>query len=166
MRETVADPALARHAGRFVWLELDFDKPENQGFIVRHDVTYTPSLYVLDPTDERAAAAHFGGMTLPELNRFLDQGERVVEGRAGTPAAAALARGDALLGSGRPGHAAAAYRAAIQQLMHAAQSHGDADTVARWGGRWLDEIEATVPASDDERTALDIARVDAVGAAE
>jgi tetratricopeptide (TPR) repeat protein len=49
-----------------------------------------------------------------------------------------------------------------QQLMHAAQHRGDGAALARWGERWLDEIEATVPASDDERTALDIARVDAV----
>lgn len=258
MRETLADPTLARLAGRFVWLELDFDKPENQGFVARHDVTYTPSLYVLDPADERPTATHFGGMTLPELNRFLDQGERAVKGRPRAPADAALARGDEMLGRGRPADAVAAYREALrliepggpertravralvsalstgaewracaetaaaeahamareatfasvvlsgltcanqggaapwaeparrtleppaaeavalatalrddrfqlyQQLMHAAESRGDTDTVARWGGRWLDEIEATVPASDDERTALDIARVDAV----
>jgi predicted Zn-dependent protease len=46
--------------------------------------------------------------------------------------------------------------------MHAAQQRDDAAALARWGGRWLDEIERTTPAGDDERSALDIARVDAV----
>ncbi|MBZ5554981.1 MAG: hypothetical protein LAO21_19875 [Acidobacteriia bacterium] len=48
-----------------------------------------------------------------------------------------------------------------QQLMHAAEMDGDKATVARWGERWLDELEATRPANEDERSALDIARVDA-----
>jgi hypothetical protein len=258
MRETLADPSLARNAGRFVWLELDFDNPANQAFVAGRDVAYTPSLYVIDPVDERATATHFGGMTLPELNRFLDEGERGVRQRTKAPAEAAQARGDERLGRGRLADAAAAYREALrltdpgssrragvvraltwtlltdgqpqacaetataeaadlpreatfasivlsglscanqagaapwaeaarttleplaaqaaalpttlrdnrfqlyQQLMHAAQHRGDEIALARWGARWLDEIEATVPASDDERTALDIARVDAV----
>ncbi len=258
MREILADPSLARQAGRFVWLELDFDKPENQAFIEAHDVSYTPSLYVLDPADERATATHLGGMTLPELGRFLDQGEAGVLGGAKSPAAAALARGDELAGRGRLGEAAAAYRQALrlaepgwaerghavralaaallsgrdwqacaetaaaeapamarepafahvvlcglscanaggsspwvpttrrvleplaaeavalpatlrddrfelyQQLMHGAEQQGDRAALVRWGERWLQEIETTTPASDDERSAFDIARVDAV----
>jgi tetratricopeptide (TPR) repeat protein len=258
MRETLADSTLARYAGRFVWLALDFDNPANQAFVAGRDVAYTPSLFVIDPEDERATATHIGGMTLGELNRFLDQGERGIKGRAREPADAALARGDEMVGRGRLSDAAAAYREALrladlgspqrvgavraltwalltdresracaetsaaeapsmprepafasvvlsglvcsnqgaaapwaeaarktleplaaeaaalptalrddrfqlyQQLMHAAQHRGDAASLARWGGRWLDEIEATVPGSDDERSALDIARVDAV----
>lgn len=258
MREILADPSLARQAGRFVWLELDFDKAENQAFVAGRDVSYTPSLYVLDPADERATATHLGGMTLPELLRFLDQGEAGVLGKAQSPAAAALVRGDELAGRGSLGEAAAAYREALrlavpgwperghavralaaallsggnsqacaetaaaeapamarepafahvvlcglsctndggsapwaavprtvleplaaeavalpatlrddrfelyQQLMHAAQQRGDEPGLARWGERWLQEIETTPPASDDERSALDIARVDAV----
>jgi predicted negative regulator of RcsB-dependent stress response len=259
MRETMADPTLARQAGRFVWLELDFDNPANQDFITHHGVTWTPSLFVLDPVDDRATATQIGGMTLPELNRFLDQGERGVKGKTSEPAAAALARGDEMAGRGKRAEAVAAYREALrlaasdwperphavrsltwallnagesqacaetaaveappmpresvfasvvlaglscanqggaaswaaaalktleplaaqaaavpaalrdvrfqlyQQLMHAAHVRGDTATVSRWGERWLHEIETTTPGSDDERTALDIARVDAVG---
>ncbi len=258
MRETLADGSLARQAGRFVWLELDFDKPGNQAFVVGRDVEYTPSLYILDPADETAAATHVGGMTLPELYRFLDRGERGVRQRPQRAPDAALARGDALLGRGRPADAAAAYREALrlaapgsperaralsalasalltgrdwqacaetaaaeapgmardpafasvvrtglscagqggaapwaeatwkalvplaeeavalpaalrddrfqiyQQLMDSAKERGDSATLTRWGARWLEEIEAATPASDDERTALDVARVDAV----
>jgi hypothetical protein len=257
MRETLNDASLAGQAGRFVWLELDFDKPGNQSFIARHGVSYTPTLMVLDPADERATATHVGGMTLSELHLFLDQGERGVRGKAASAADAALARGDELAGRGGQTEAAAAYREALrlagpewparshavreltwtllnggksqecaetaaaeaprmprervfasvvlsgmscagqggsaawaesarktleplaveavalpaalrddryelyQQLMDAALRRDDAAAVARWGERWLDEIETTTPTGDDERSALDIARVDA-----
>src|SRR5450755_659556 len=105
MRATLADASLARYAGRFVWLELDFDKPANQAFLLRHHVTYTPSFFILDPADERATATQLGGMTLAELGGFLEQGERGVTAKAMTPAGAALARGDALLGRGRTAEA-------------------------------------------------------------
>src|SRR5262249_20705048 len=39
---------------------------------------------------------------------------------------------------------------------------GDKATVDRWGNRWLAELDARKPSSDDERSALDIARVDAM----
>jgi tetratricopeptide (TPR) repeat protein len=257
MRETLHDPSLAGQAGRFVWLELDFDKPGNQPFLARHGVTYTPTLLVLDPADERATATHIGGMTLAELKVFLDQGERGVKGSAKAPADAALARGDELAGRGRQAEAAAAYRDALrlaepgwparshaireltwtllnagrsqecaetaaaqapgmprerafasvvlaglsasngggsaswaesarktleplaveavalpaalrddryelyQQLVQAATNRDDTAAVTRWGERWLDEIETTTPKGDDDRSALDIARVDA-----
>jgi tetratricopeptide (TPR) repeat protein len=260
MRATLDDPALTRQAGRFVWLELNFDGPMNQAFVARRGVAYTPSLYVLDPADERATATHLGGMTLPELNQFLDRGERGYRTRSQSPSDVALARGDALLGRGRFAEAATAYREAFrlapsdwserrravgsltwalwvggeaqacaesaaleapgmprdagfasvvlagfastnqggdapwavtarkvleplaaeavavssalrdhrfqlyQQLMHAAFARGDTVTVVRWGDRWLDEIESSTPSSENERTALDIARVDAAWA--
>ncbi len=258
MRVTLADATLARQAGRFVWLELDYDKEANQAFLAGHGVAWTPAFFVLDPADERATATQFGGMTLPELNRFLDQGESGVKGKARSPAYAALARGDERAGHGRPAEAAASYREALriagpkwperahavdalistlqvardtqacaetaaaeapgmarersfasvvhvglgcansgraapwaeaarkileplaaeaaavptalrddrfeiyQQMMVAADRRGDAETRNRWGRIWLAEIDATTPTNDDERTALDIARVDAV----
>jgi tetratricopeptide (TPR) repeat protein len=48
-----------------------------------------------------------------------------------------------------------------QQLMRAAEIRGDSASVTRLGHRWLDDIDAIVPRDDDERSALDIARVDA-----
>jgi tetratricopeptide repeat protein len=258
----MADAALTRQAGRFVWLELDYDKPENQGFLQRHGVAYTPSLFVLDPATERARATHVGGMTIPELNRFLDGAMPRDDGRTNGPAGAALARGDELFGRGRYSDASAGYREALrlappawpehgraiaslawalwvggesqasaetaaaeaptaprgpefarlvlaglgsatqggdapwaqsarktleslaaeavalpgalrdhrfqlyQHLTIAARMRGDAVTAARWTHRWLDEIDATSPKDDDERSALDIARVDAASDAE
>jgi predicted negative regulator of RcsB-dependent stress response len=257
MRATLADASLARDAGRFVWLELNFDKPVNQAFLAQHAVMYTPSFFVIDPADERTTATQIGGMTLPELRQFLDRGEHGVIAKGATPSDAALARGDQMLARGQHAEAAAAYHEALrlggktwpqreravgavtwalmlsgqsqacaetaaleaasmtrgqmfgrvvlaglmcvnpgqqapwaeaarktlmplaeeaialpttlrdhrfqlyQQLMHAADARDDKATLARWGDRWLDELEATRPANDDERSALDIARVDA-----
>jgi tetratricopeptide (TPR) repeat protein len=48
-----------------------------------------------------------------------------------------------------------------QRLLAAASMAGDSLTVERWSDAFLDEIEAITPADDDERSALDIARVDA-----
>jgi len=277
MRASLADAALARYAGRFVWLELDYDKEVNQPFIARHGVQWTPTLLVLDAAAERVTAQHAGGMTIAELSQFLERGERGAAA-AGAPDAAhagdagdaahaghaagagdaALARGDALAGAGRHAEAAAAYREALrigggdwrararaadamtsalilagderacaeaatayapaaprdrvfvrvvgaglgcandggaapwavaarktlapladeglavggalrdnrfflfQQLTASALLAHDDATARRIGHRWLAELDATRPADDDERSALDIARVDAV----
>src|SRR5262249_22541648 len=89
---TLEDASLARQAGRFVWLELDYDRPENQAFIARQGAAWTPAFYIVDPADERATATHIGGMGLAELDRFLGAGG--AEGRgaavhAGVPRRAA-----------------------------------------------------------------------------
>ena len=49
-----------------------------------------------------------------------------------------------------------------QEIMITYDLSGDSASMLRWGDRWLAEIERTVPTNDDERTALDVARVDAV----
>ena len=257
MRATLANAALVKYAGRFVWLELDFDNPTNQAFIARHGVTFTPTLLVIDPADERSTATKFGGLTLSELSLFLERGEVGVKQRMNGPADVAFARGEEMVGRGQLTEAIAAYREALklatpgwpeqnrvigsltktlmssrdfqacaetaaahapamprdstfastvlsgfgcslsggnapwadaarkvieplaveavalpatlrddrfqlyQLFMSVAQRSGNKDKVAQWGDRWLDEIEATKPADDDERSALDIARVDA-----
>jgi tetratricopeptide (TPR) repeat protein len=257
MRVTLTDSGLARYARRFVWLELNFDSPENRAFLTRHGAPGTPAFYVLDPFDEHALATQIGAMTLSELTGFLDRGEHAFLAKGKTPAEAALAKGDALLAVDRQADAAAAYteairlggdawperdraaasrawalmssnqwracaetaaadapemtRAAIfgrivlagmwcvnqgasapwaqaaagtleplaaeaislpstvrdhrfqlyQNLMLLAEARGDAAAVKVWGDRWLHELDTTQPGSNDERAALDIARVDA-----
>src|SRR5215813_10120189 len=71
MRASLDDAALERHAGRFVWLELDYDRDENQPFFERHGVAWTPELFVIDPADEGVLAHHVGGLPIAELERFL-----------------------------------------------------------------------------------------------
>lgn len=257
MRATLADPALTRYAGRFVWLELDFDQPVNQPFLRAHSVSYTPTLLVVDPTSGRSLVSNLGGLSIAELERFLAAGESRLHGTAtdadsllaaasvasaGHENDAAVTLATRALSAGGPewrerGRAlrvltwtlmrmqsaeACAETAAAnaprmtrgedfgavvlagfmcsatntdrakktqatleplaeeavglptvmrdhrfqlyQQLMQVAASAGDTTGQRRWGHRWLDEIESIRPKDDDERSALDIARVDAAGA--
>jgi len=113
MSATLGDPALKAMAGRFVWLELDFDKPENQAFISSHGVMTTPTLFVLEPGDGRPLAAHLGGMTAPSLVRVLEEGERAYRRAEAPPAVEALARGGRALAARRPAEATADYRKAL-----------------------------------------------------
>jgi len=257
MRAELADTALAGHAGRFVWLELDFDSPANRDFLVRHAITATPTLLVLDPRGERATATHLGALAPAELLRFLDAGARGVALRATSPAESAMARGEAELGRGRLDAAVFAYREALRAggpdwprrphalvqltaalaanadaqgcatlaaaeaphmartpefarvvcaglqsavrggtaawapqartalvplaaeatavpdldrdtrfelyraLAREADQRGDRAAIARWGTAWQRELDASVPRNDDDRTSLDIARVEA-----
>lgn len=73
MRVTLADASLARYAGQFVWLSLNFDNPVNAAAFAHYGVNYTPMLFVIDPKTERAMAKQVGGLTLPELTTFLDR---------------------------------------------------------------------------------------------
>ena len=256
MRATLADPALTRYAGRFVWLELDFDKPVNQPFLRAHSVNYTPTLLVVDPASERSLVSNMGGLSIADLERFLAEGEKRLHGTSSladsllataSVAAAARENGTAVSYANRaltaggarwpqrgralrvltwalmrdsqsqacaetaaaeaPGMARSGDFGAVvlvglmcsdakadwgvrtsrtleplaeeavtlptvirdhrfqiyQQLMHLASSRSDSVTERRWGHRWLDEIDAIRPKDDDERSALDIARVDAAG---
>jgi tetratricopeptide (TPR) repeat protein len=45
-------------------------------------------------------------------------------------------------------------------LMYLSLSRNDKATAAKWGDRWLDELDAIKPGSDEERSAVDIARVE------
>src|SRR5262249_23803620 len=258
MRVTLSDPSLARQAGRFVWLELNYDAEGNQPFLARHGIAWTPVLLVLDPADERVTATHVGGMSLAELQHFLEQGERGFSATQEKGAAAAASRGDDAVGRGRLAEGVEAYREALrlggprwagrargagarvgallvqrddrtcaetaaveapglprgasfarvahvglscansgegaswavtarktleplateatklsgvprddrfqlyQQLMVAAQLRDAANDNVKWGRAWLREIDAVVPSSDDERSGLDVARVDVV----
>lgn len=47
-------------------------------------------------------------------------------------------------------------------LMLLSVGRNDNASAAKWGDRWLSELDAIKPASDDERSALDIARVENV----
>lgn len=258
MRVTLSDPSLLRQAGRFVWLELNYDDEGNQAFLARHGVAWTPAILVLDPSDERVTASHMGGMSLSELKGFLGEGERGFRSAENGKIATALSRGNAAAGAGRYAEATDAYREAVrlgkpgsperaratdalvgtllvkrewqtcaetataeapglpressfgrivhvglscanvgedaawalaarktleplavestgigglsrddrfqlyEQLMVAAQLRNAPDENVKWGKRWLQEIDRVVPSSDDERSGLDVARVDVV----
>jgi tetratricopeptide (TPR) repeat protein len=106
------DPSLARLAGRFVWLALDTEKPQNAAIRKRLKIPALPTFFVLDPTDERVALRWVGGATAPQLEHILDDGARAVAGRA-PGVDALLAAADSLYGAGDYAAAAERYRTAL-----------------------------------------------------
>jgi len=57
------DAALARHAGRFVWLELNTDVPGNAQFLEKYPVENWPTLFIIDPREEKALVRFAGSAT-------------------------------------------------------------------------------------------------------
>lgn len=251
----MAHADLARYAGQFVWLELNFDEAGNRSFLDKYGAVGTPTFFIIDPQNGQVAATQPGAMSYGELVSFLDRGKSKVLRQNQAPADRALARGDALLAQ-RPADAAAAYREALRlapagwprrelaeaslvsalqssdqsrdcaetaatdagrmirgpifartvvsgmwcavsgsdqpwakeqalkleplaeealslpttvrdhrnelyrTLMMLALSRGDEAAAAKWGDLWLGELDAIRPAGDEERMAVDIARVE------
>jgi tetratricopeptide (TPR) repeat protein len=91
---------LSRYAGQFVWLEMNFDRPENQEFFSRFEASATPTFYVIS-AEGKVLSDQPGAMSETELRAFLDRGLSLVQSRQ-TPADAALARADALLSTKSP----------------------------------------------------------------
>jgi tetratricopeptide (TPR) repeat protein len=99
------DEALARHAGRFVWLELNTDVPGNAQFLEKYPVENWPTFFIIDPREEKALVRFAGSATVPQLERLFEDGERAYRGVAQGPEGL-LARGDALYGEGKAAESA------------------------------------------------------------
>jgi len=255
MRALLAQADLARYAGQFVWLDLNFDKPENLAFLTKFGANATPTFFVISPYDEQVVATQTGAMSFAELTQFLDRGAASAISKTQTPGDEALMRGDALLAQ-QPAEAAKAYHESLllappawarrelaeasfvgalrdsrqyqqcgetavaeassmnrdsmfartvvagmwcvvsvdpapwsdgaaakliplaeealtlpttvrdhrdeiyRTLMYNAVNHGNSADAAKWGNRWLAELDRIKPANDEERSAIDIARVE------
>lgn len=111
MRTMFAHADLSRYAGQFVWLEVNFDKPENQDFFSHFEASATPTFYVIT-AEGKVLADEPGAMSEPELRAFLDRGVSLAQ-KQQSPAEAALERADALLSTKSP-EAVAAYEDALR----------------------------------------------------
>lgn len=107
------DKALTRHAGRFVWLSLDFEKPQNAAARKQLGISAFPTLYVVDPSDGHVAIRWLGAASLPQLERLFDDGELAVNGGAKGPALEALVAADRAYGAEKFAEATAHYRRAL-----------------------------------------------------
>jgi tetratricopeptide (TPR) repeat protein len=102
---------LARHAGQFVWLEIDNENPKNAEFRKRYPTPGLPTFFVLDAEKQSVRVRWLGGLTLTQLHALLDD---VHDGRNTPPAMLAqVARADSLYGAGDYAAAAGAYAAAV-----------------------------------------------------
>lgn len=102
---------LSRYAGQFVWLELNFDKPENKEFFSRFEASATPTFYVIDG-EGKVLSDQPGAMSEPELRAFLDRGVSLAQAPQ-SPADTALEKADALLSTKSP-EAVAAYEEVLR----------------------------------------------------
>jgi tetratricopeptide (TPR) repeat protein len=111
----LTDESLTRHAGRFVWLELDTEKAVNAAARQKLGVVALPTYFVLDPADEHVALRWVGGATVPQLHRLLEDGAAAVSGRQvaeGTDGA--LGRADRLYARADYAGAAQAFQEALE----------------------------------------------------
>jgi tetratricopeptide (TPR) repeat protein len=108
------DKALARDAGRFVWLAINTDLPSNAAFQEKFPLEFWPTLFIVDPREEKALVRFAGSATVAQLEKLFEDGEHAYRGDA-SGAEAALARGDALSGANQPAEAAAAFEQALAE---------------------------------------------------
>ncbi len=106
------DASLARHAGQFVWLDIDGEKAGNAAIVKKLHIAAYPTLYILDSGNEAIAQRWVGGATVPQLHTWLDEGAHAVASRHGG-LDAMLARADSLYGAGADSLAAVAYQQAL-----------------------------------------------------
>ena len=134
------DKALARHAGRFVWLELNNDLPKNAVFQEKYPLENWPTFFIIDPREEKALVRFAGSATVAQLEKLFEDGERAYRGEA-QGAEAAMARGDALYGAGKPAEAAQAFTQALAEAPPDWSRRGrtvESLLVALWGAKQYD----------------------------
>jgi tetratricopeptide (TPR) repeat protein len=131
------DKALARHAGRFVWLEINTDLPKNAVFQAKYPIENWPTFFIIDPREEKALVRFPGSATVAQLEKLFEDGERAYRGDA-QGAEAALARGDALSGARKPAEAAEAFAQALAEAPHDWSRRGrtlESLLTAQWGAK-------------------------------
>ena len=101
-----SDPKLAPIVNRYVWLELDMEKPENAGFRTKFPVEAFPTYFIVDPREEKALIRWVGGCSVERVLALLDEATLAYGGQ--TPER--LAHADALYAEGRNEEAIAAYQ--------------------------------------------------------
>lgn len=109
----LTDPALTRHAGRFVWLSLDMEKASNAPARKQIRISAFPTLYVVDPADGHVAIRWLGGASVKQLERLFDDGELAVKGGANGPALEALIAADRAYGAEKYAEACTQYVRAL-----------------------------------------------------
>ena len=106
------DKALARHAGQFVWLSIDTEKPGNASFLTKFPVEAWPSFSIVDSRTETVALRWVGGATVGQIVKILDDGRRAVRGRE-KGVEEILARADRAYGERNSADAVRGYREAL-----------------------------------------------------
>ena len=107
------DKALQRHAGQFVWLSLDVEKPQNAALRKKYATDALPMFFVVDPKTEKIALRWVGGATVSQLQKILADGLSAVKG-GGSGVQEVLARADRHYADADYAKAATEYREALR----------------------------------------------------
>jgi tetratricopeptide (TPR) repeat protein len=115
MRATVfTDKALARHAGRFVWLSIDTENTKNEKFLEAYPWEAVPTFEVIDPASGKVAYRWLGAVSTKQLVQRFDEAERAMAKASGDDADGLYDRAGKLDAEGKPAEAAAAYAEALK----------------------------------------------------
>src|SRR5207253_6296123 len=159
------DKALERYAGQFVWLAVDTENSTNSGFLKKYPISVWPTLLIIDPKKEAVALGYAGGATVPQLEKLLSDGQRVVRGTK-SKADEEIARADRLANEGKHAEAAAAYAEAIHaapknwsRLGRAAESLLFSLDFARDSARCVEEALVLYPRVKGTYSAANVASV-------
>src|SRR5713101_7400352 len=109
------DPALVKHAGQFVWLSIDTEKPGNENFLEKFPISSWPTFLVVEPGSETSALMWPGIATAPQLERLFEDGQRSVRVAAGSSPDELLTRADQAGAAGHASQAIALYREALNK---------------------------------------------------
>ena len=121
------DGVLSPVAGKYVWLEVDTEKPVNRAFVEQFPMEAWPTLLVIDPRTGQAVRRWVGSATAVELGaRLRSTALALTPGAPGTPAQAALARASAADATGDHAAATEAYRQALDASVPRSLDHGQA----------------------------------------
>ena len=112
------DAALAKQAGRFVWLSIDTEKEKNADFLTRYPMEVWPTLFIVDAEKEAPVMKWLGSANASELSNLRDDGMNALAPLRPEGEAAAIARADRLGAEGKGAEAVAAYREALRKAPH------------------------------------------------
>jgi thioredoxin-like negative regulator of GroEL len=119
------DPALAKDAGRFVWLSVNTENRKNAAFLKKNKIPALPTYLVIDPLTEKVVMRWVGGASVTQLHQFLDDADVALHGgKPREPVDIALARADDAYSNDRYAEAATAYREAMAAAPEVWTSYG------------------------------------------
>src|SRR6202158_1020181 len=109
------DPTLWKHAGQFVWLSIDTEKPGSENFLEKFPINSWPTFLVLEPSSETSALKWAGTATVPQLEKLFEDGLRSVRVAAGNGPDELLTQADQAGAAGHGAQAIALYREALDK---------------------------------------------------
>jgi tetratricopeptide (TPR) repeat protein len=108
------DSTLGPLSNNFVWLSVNTEKAENAKFLERFPMQAWPTLWVIDPRDQRPVLKWLGSATAKELGDLLGDMKNVELGSdAGEEASEELLRGHRASAAGKREEAVREYKSAL-----------------------------------------------------